>query len=75
MTQDQLVILFERDKSVISRHINNIFSEGELDRDTTVAKIATVVQRGFRGQVEDQCHEVSVYIPDDNDLFCVGVFR
>ena len=41
LTQDQLVILFERDKSVISRHINNIFSEGELDRRVVVAKNAT----------------------------------
>ena len=31
LTQDQLAILFERDKSVNSRHINNIIIEGELD--------------------------------------------
>ena len=30
LTQTQLVALFQRDKSVISRHINNIFREGEL---------------------------------------------
>lgn len=49
MTQSQLCDLFERDKSVISRHLRNIFEEGELKRESTVAKIATVVQRGFRG--------------------------
>ena len=49
MTQSQLCALFERDKSVISRHLRNIFEEGELKRESTVAKIATVVQRGFRG--------------------------
>ena len=49
LTQSQLCSLFERDKSVISRHIRNIFEEGELRRESTVAKKATVVQRGFRG--------------------------
>lgn len=42
LTQDQLVVLFERDKSVISRHINNIFSEGELDPQVVVAKNAII---------------------------------
>ena len=53
LTQEQLCILFERDKSVISRHLNNIFEEGELDKSVTVAYFATVVQRGFRGQIEE----------------------
>ena len=53
LTQSQLCSLFERDKSVISRHIRNIFEEGELRRESTVAKIATVVQRGFRGASSD----------------------
>lgn len=45
---DQIAILFERDKSVISRHINNIFKDEELDRNSTVAKIATVQKEGKR---------------------------
>jgi hypothetical protein len=32
LTQNQMVDLFQRDMSVISRHINNIFKEGELDK-------------------------------------------
>ena len=40
--------LFQRDKSVVSRHINNIFKEGELKRDSTVAKNATVQNEGNR---------------------------
>jgi len=40
--------LFGRDKSVISRHINNIFKEGELMKAATVAKIATVQKEGAR---------------------------
>lgn len=39
---NQMAELFERDKSVISRHISNIFKEGELAREATVAKYATV---------------------------------
>lgn len=53
LTQSQLCALFERDKSVISRHIRNIFEEGELQRESTVAKKATVVQRGFRGATSE----------------------
>ena len=53
-TQKAMAQLFGIDKSGISRHINNIFKEGELEQDTTVAKIATVVNRGMRGEVEKQ---------------------
>ena len=45
---DQIAALFGRDKSVVSRHINNIFKEKELDRNSTVAKIATVQKEGKR---------------------------
>ncbi|WP_287605048.1 virulence RhuM family protein [Thiothrix sp.] len=40
--------LFQRDKSVISRHIRNIFAEGELTQEATVAKFATVQAEGSR---------------------------
>jgi hypothetical protein len=40
--------LFQRDKSVISRHIRNIFAEGELTQEATVAKFATVQAEGAR---------------------------
>src|SRR3989338_2058750 len=36
-TLDQIAYVFERDKSVISRHFKNIFSENELERDAVVA--------------------------------------
>jgi len=45
---NQISQLFEKDKSVISRHIKNIFNEGELDTDATVAKNATVQIEGNR---------------------------
>ena len=40
--------LFKRDKSVISRHINNIFKEEELEKNSTVANFATVQNEGDR---------------------------
>lgn len=44
----QFADLFERDKSVISRHLRNIFRNGELLRRSTVAKYATVQMEGGR---------------------------
>jgi hypothetical protein len=46
LSLNQMSDLFERDKSVISRHIRNIFEEGELDHMSTVAKNATVQNEG-----------------------------
>ena len=48
LSLDQMAELFERDKSVISRHISNIFKEEELDKDSTVVKFATVQNEGGR---------------------------
>jgi hypothetical protein len=39
---DQMAELFQRNKSTISRHIKNVFEEGELQQDATVAFFATV---------------------------------
>lgn len=44
----QLAELFGRDKSVISRHLRNVFASGELERTATVAKNATVQREGDR---------------------------
>lgn len=48
LTLDQMAALFERDKSTISRHIKNIYTEGELVQEATVAKFATVQVEGDR---------------------------
>lgn len=53
LSLDQMAELFQRDKSTISRHIKNIFSECELQQSTTVANFATVQNEGDR-QVERQ---------------------
>lgn len=39
LTQDAMALLFDRNQGVISRHINNIFKEGELDRNTSMQKM------------------------------------
>ena len=44
----QMAALFQRDKSVISRHISNIYEEGELEEAATVARYATVQAEGSR---------------------------
>ena len=51
LSLDQMAELFQRDKSTISRHIKNIFEEGELLQNRTVANFATVQNEGER-QVE-----------------------
>ena len=48
LSLNQMANLFQRDKSVISRHIANVFEEGELDRAATVAEFATVQTEGPR---------------------------
>ena len=48
LSLSQMAELFQRDKSVISRHIKNVFEEGELSRAATVAKSATVQREGMR---------------------------
>ena len=49
---DQMAELFQRDKSTISRHIKNIFSEGELVRESVVANFATTAADGKTYQVD-----------------------
>ena len=43
---DQMAELFQRDKSTISRHIKNIFEEGELNKNSVVANFATTASDG-----------------------------
>ena len=46
LSLDQIASLFERDKSVISRHLSNIFINKELERFSVVAKKATTASDG-----------------------------
>lgn len=48
LSLDQMTQLFDRNKSTVSRHIKNVFEEGELQKESTVAKYATVQIEGGR---------------------------
>ena len=52
LSLDQMAELFQRDKSTISRHIKNIFVEGELSKNSVVAKFATTASDGKVYQVD-----------------------
>ncbi len=52
LTLDQMAELFGRDKSTISRHIKNVFSEGELERNSVVANFATTASDGKTYRVD-----------------------
>ena len=52
LSLDQMANLFQRDKSTISRHIKNVFKEGELDRNSVVANFATTAADGKKYQVD-----------------------
>ena len=55
LTQSQMALLFDRDRTVISRHINNCYKEHELDKNITCAKFAHM------GSDADQIYETSMY--------------
>lgn len=60
LTVDQMAELFQRNKSTISRHIRNIFEEGELNADMVVAFFATTTQHGaIKGKT--QTHQTAFY--------------
>lgn len=52
LSLQQMADLFGRDKSVISRHLRNVFNDGELERPAVVAKNATTAADGKTYQVE-----------------------
>lgn len=52
-TQKAMAQLFGVGVPAISKHLKNIFTEGELAADTTISKMETVVNRGIRGEVNE----------------------
>ena len=54
MTQKAMALLFDVGVPAISKHLKNIFEEGELSKDATVSKMEIVVNRGFRGEVNEE---------------------
>ena len=62
LSLDQISELFQRDKSTISRHIKNIFDEGELKKAAVVAKFATTATDGKTYQVENYNLDVIISV-------------
>ena len=48
LTQQQMADLFNKDRTVIGRHIRNIYKEEELEKDITCAKFAHMGKEGFK---------------------------
>ena len=55
LTQSQMAVLFGRNRSVITKHINNCYKEQELDKNITCAKFAHM------GKDADQVYETAMY--------------
>jgi len=54
LTQKAMAALFDVQIPAINKHIKNICNEGELEENTTISKMEIVVNRGFRGEVNDE---------------------
>ena len=52
LTQSQMAELFQKDRTVITRHINNVFNEGELEREEVCAKFAHTTRHSA---IEGKC--------------------
>jgi hypothetical protein len=63
LNRNQLAILFGRDVKTIGKHINNVFFEGELNKESTVANFATVQLEGNRKiERKIECYNLDVII-------------
>jgi hypothetical protein len=61
LTQQQIAQLFERDRTVITKHLKNIFKEGELDEKLVCAFFAHTTQHGaIKGKTQNK--DVKYYI-------------
>jgi len=55
LTQEQIAKLFERDRTVITRHLRNIFKEGELDEQVVCANFTHTTQHGaIKGKKQER---------------------
>ncbi len=60
LTQKAMAELFGVAVLTISKHIKNIFIKGELQENSTISKMETVVNRGFRGEVKEEIDSYSL---------------
>jgi len=60
LSQQQMAMLFDKDRTVIGRHIRNVFEEGELEEKMVSAKFAHTTQHGaIKGKLQQQ--EITLY--------------
>lgn len=60
LNQDQIALLFDKSKSTINEHINNVFKEGELEKEEVVRKFRITTQHGaMTGKTQE--HDVMFY--------------
>jgi hypothetical protein len=52
LNREQISMLFDRDIKTIGKHVNNVFNDGELDKESVVAKFATTATDGKTYQVD-----------------------
>jgi hypothetical protein len=66
LSLQQIAALFDRDKSVNSKHLKNIFEEGEIVRESVVARNATTAADGktYRRLIDQQPSEVDSHLAD-----------
>ena len=62
LNRQQISVLFDRDIKTIGKHINNIFKEKELDKDSVVAKFATTATDGKVYQVDNYNLDVIISV-------------
>ena len=72
LTVDQLCTLYNKNKSTISRHIKNIFNEGELDEISSVAKNATQLKRYDPRTGKDRISNVEINYYNLDVIISVG---
>ena len=69
LTRQQMAELFQRDKTVILRHIQNIFKEGELEENVVCANFAHTTQHGA---IPDKTQEATVKLYNLDVIISVG---
>ena len=62
LNREQLAALFDRDVKTIGKHIGNVFKEGELTKNSVVAKFATTASDGKTYQVENYNLDVIISV-------------
>jgi hypothetical protein len=62
LSQAQMTELFGRERSVITKHINNVFKEGELERDSVSAKFAHTARDGKKYQTQSYNLDVIISV-------------